>query len=337
MAMFNQSGYSVTPIRVRYWQRAPSIERRASSWPMSTRGLLLIARGRKADNLTFSYPRSLNRAKYIMIKLIQICIILTAMCCISASAQDTKQLASTGSVNSHETSIPVNAQILIQAYPELNLMYVDNHIVFQDGTSIIYDDGIQKDYLNVMDHSDIEDMFSMDYLSEGNPGYLQDAGRSRCEDFFKKVYGENAKAVKQNLNDVKWFGTTVKFNRINGAAKQLQKVADEIQSNYPEYIPYMKSSGTFYWRKVRGSERLSSHSYGIAIDIAVKQSDYWRWGNPKAKETDEIGYKNRIPLKIAEIFEKHGFIWGGRWYHYDTMHFEYRPEILKMHQEKSKP
>ncbi|MDP3291618.1 MAG: M15 family metallopeptidase, partial [Sulfuricurvum sp.] len=24
----------------------------------------------------------------------------------------------------------------------------------------------------------------------------------------------------------------------------------------------------------------------------------------------------------------HGFIWGGRWYHYDTMHFEYRPELL---------
>ena len=28
------------------------------------------------------------------------------------------------------------------------------------------------------------------------------------------------------------------------------------------------------------------------------------------------------------IFEKHGFIWGGRWYHYDTMHFEYRPEMI---------
>jgi len=21
-------------------------------------------------------------------------------------------------------------------------------------------------------------------------------------------------------------------------------------------------------------------------------------------------------------------VWGGKWYHYDTMHFEYRPEIL---------
>ena len=39
-------------------------------------------------------------------------------------------------------------------------------------------------------------------------------------------------------------------------------------------------------------------------------------------------YKNRIPMEIVRIFEKHGFIWGGRWSHYDTMHFEYRPELL---------
>ena len=32
-------------------------------------------------------------------------------------------------------------------------------------------------------------------------------------------------------------------------------------------------------------------------------------------------------MEIVRIFEKHGFIWGGRWYHYDTMHFEYRPEL----------
>jgi hypothetical protein len=29
-----------------------------------------------------------------------------------------------------------------------------------------------------------------------------------------------------------------------------------------------------------------------------------------------------------DAFEAEGFIWGGRWYHYDTMHFEYRPELL---------
>ena len=37
---------------------------------------------------------------------------------------------------------------------------------------------------------------------------------------------------------------------------------------------------------------------------------------------------NQIPIQIVRIFEKHGFIWGGFWYHFDTMHFEYRPELL---------
>ncbi len=264
-----------------------------------------------------------------MIKTNIITIIFSAMCSFSAFAQDSDVHSASDSATDIAAIIPENALRLIHAYPNLQLRFEDNHIIFQDGSSIIYDDGRQKDYVSMMDHSDIEDMFSMNYYSDGNPGYLQDAGRSRCEAFFKKMYGEDSKTVKKNLVNVKWFGTTIKFNRINGAAEQLQKVANEIQQNHPELISYMKSSGTFYWRKVRGSERLSSHSYGIAIDIAVKQSDYWRWGNPKAKETDKIDYKNRIPTDLVEIFEKHGFIWGGRWYHYDTMHFEYRPEILE--------
>jgi len=33
---------------------------------------------------------------------------------------------------------------------------------------------------------------------------------------------------------------------------------------------------------------------------------------------------------LIAIFEDHGFIWGGQWYHYDTMHFEYRPELIEI-------
>jgi hypothetical protein len=27
------------------------------------------------------------------------------------------------------------------------------------------------------------------------------------------------------------------------------------------------------------------------------------------------------------VFEREGFIWGGKWYHFDPIHFEYRPEL----------
>ena len=39
--------------------------------------------------------------------------------------------------------------------------------------------------------------------------------------------------------------------------------------------------------------------------------------------------RNNYPQEIVELFEKHGFIWGGKWSHFDLMHFEYRPEMVK--------
>jgi hypothetical protein len=65
---------------------------------------------------------------------------------------------------------------------------------------------------------------------------------------------------------------------------------------------------------------------GIAIDIAVKHAHYWQWEKSNAQGHDI--WRNSIPNTIVAIFEKYGFIWGGKWYHYDTMHFEYRPELI---------
>ena len=53
---------------------------------------------------------------------------------------------------------------------------------------------------------------------------------------------------------------------------------------------------------------------------------YWLWSKPDAQ--GRFPYRNSIPPEIVTVFERHGFIWGGRWSHYDTMHFEYRPEII---------
>ena len=35
-----------------------------------------------------------------------------------------------------------------------------------------------------------------------------------------------------------------------------------------------------------------------------------------------------MPRTVLKVLEQEGFVWGGRWFHYDTMHFEYRPELL---------
>ena len=235
-------------------------------------------------------------------------------------------------IYSEAQTIPDHAMTIIKAYPQFRLHYNDNAIVFVDGTKIVYDDGKKKGFVEMLDNCDIEDMFSMSYDAKSSvPGYLNDCGRGRNEQLFKKMYGRNETEVRKNLTTVEWFGQKVLFTKINGANKQLEKVAAELK-NKPHLKKYLIKASTFYWRKVRGAQRQSAHSYGMTIDINTSYSNFWLWTNPKSSETDKLKYENRIPKEIVEVFEKYGFIWGGRWYHYDTMHFEYRPEFLPNHQ-----
>lgn len=231
--------------------------------------------------------------------------------------------------NANGSDLNAGVQALTTAYPDFIDRVENNIVYFRDGSTMVYDDQRTKNFNTLLDEGDVEDMFFVRYdASVTPPAYLHDAGRSRSEALFKKMYGNSAAAVKTNLVRVPWFGKSVEFTSVNGAADSLKKVAAEI-AKYPELRKYLDSSGTFYWRPVRGAKRLSAHSYGIAFDIAVPHSDYWLWKNKNATETSKILYANKFPKKIVEIFERYGFIWGGAWYHYDTMHFEFRPEILR--------
>lgn len=240
---------------------------------------------------------------------------------------DTFKLQQIDEETQFSDSIPQGARILIESYPQAQLRYQDNKIIFPDGTAFAYDDGRKKSFDEQLDNSDIEDCFAIPYQMSGTPTYLADGGRGRCDEFYKKMYGESSANVQKKLTTINWFGTQIKVTKINNVDKQLQAVAKEL-AQYPELHKYLEKPQTFYWRKVRGANRQSSHSYGIALDIGVTYSNYWLWTYPRALETTQIKYINRFPEKIAQIFEKYGFIWGGRWYHFDTMHFEYRPEII---------
>ena len=232
--------------------------------------------------------------------------------------------------NDAHSAIPAGAKALLEAYPDFITDYRDNKIIFKDGTEMTYDDGRKKSFVEKLDDADIEDMFAFRYEQDTwTPSFQQDAGRSRCEALFKKMYGNSAAEVRKHLVNVPWFGQNVQFTTVNGADKHLKAVRDEL-AKHPELKAYFKSEGTFYWRQVRGAKRQSAHSYGMTIDTGGNYKTYWLWAKPGAKETDKVLYKNKMPQEIVKIFEKHGFIWGGRWYHYDTMHFEYRPEILIM-------
>ncbi|MDR0683936.1 MAG: M15 family metallopeptidase [Spirochaetaceae bacterium] len=88
------------------------------------------------------------------------------------------------------------------------------------------------------------------------------------------------------------------------------------------------------WRNVAGSGSRSYHSYGIAIDLLEIQQPgketYWQWTRSKGVNWRTVTAEQRLdpPGAVIRAFEEHGFIWGGTWPWYDTMHFEYRPELL---------
>ena len=171
----------------------------------------------------------------------------------------------------------------------------------------------------------IGDQFSIPYprgCPLRTPGNDEDPGRLRNEPFFRAMYGGSRTEVAKTLTPVKWFGSTLQATTTNNVDKRLRAVAADLAQR-PDLARYLsKPGGGFNWRKIAGENVSSMHSFGIAFDINVAFSDYWRWsGGVKA-------YRNRIPCDIGEVFERHGFIWGAKWFHFDTMHFEYRPELL---------
>ncbi len=235
-------------------------------------------------------------------------------------------------VQAHCKKTPDN---LLKAYSDHITGVAGNNIIWKDGTIMPFDDGKRKKSIDaLLNFPDLEDQLSMDY-PEGKldtaPPLNSDPGRVRYEPFFLKMYGHSSNEVKARLTAVTWLKGTdnkrILVTSVNGVDKKLQAISNELDALPEKIKKYAENiSGTFNWRTISGSKRLSPHSFGIAIDINVNYSNYWKWDEPMP--FGKIKYKNRIPLEIVDIFEKHGFIWGGKWYHYDTMHFEYRPELL---------
>ena len=158
-----------------------------------------------------------------------------------------------------------------------------------------------------------------------------DPGRVRVEALFRALYGDCRKGALAKTRKVPWVpkhgGGSVTFTTAQGADKALEAVSEELDRLPASFTKYLApSAGTYNCRAIAGTERMSMHAYAAAIDINTKQTTYWQWVKPGADGL--YHWSNKIPPEIVAAFEKHGFIWGGRWYHFDTMHFEYRPELL---------
>jgi hypothetical protein len=233
-----------------------------------------------------------------------------------------------------QAQIPDPVRILLKYYSQIT-KYENNRVYCKNGDSFIYDDGKKKDSQELLDNPDIEDMFAYTYQRGSLSAPIErnyDPGRIRHEGLFKAIYGSSKNEVMKNLTTVVWCPKTarqmIRISTINNIHKRVMDISKELDE-HPEWKKYYSNiGGTFNWRNIAGTKRISFHSFGITMDINTKHSHYWQWDCKCTDESIQIPYRNVIPQGIVDIFEKHGFIWGGKWYHYDTMHFEYRPELV---------
>ena len=230
-------------------------------------------------------------------------------------------------------SIAVSVDDLIRAYPDALKGFDGTNLIWRDGTRMPVGDGRpDKSLAEQLRAGSILDQLRLPYPAGAPllPAPRDDPGRVRNRAFFDKMYGD-CRTGQVALVPVIWlphsWGHAVSITSVNGADRQLAAVSRELDAlpadDKKKYL--YPVGGTYACRSVASAGQRSMHAWGAAIDINPAFSDYWLWHQSGSVVP---AYVNRVPLEVVAVFERHGFIWGGRWAHFDTMHFEYRPELV---------
>lgn len=245
------------------------------------------------------------------------------------------QPASAQPGSGYETTAKRDLLALMLAYPD-DVVGVEKDgqtvsVLMRSGDSVVYDDRKAKSFEEKLAGADIQDMMeqpyplqSLDTLKAGN----DDPGRIRCYAFLKAVYGATQGCVEANLVSADTGAGGCPFNAKNNAAAALAAAFSDagalMRGDEGVYGFVYPLGGTFNYRVIAGTGLLSPHAFGIAVDLRRDCRDYWQWANRQQGQSRLDEY----PRALVGVFESHGFIWGGKWAHFDLLHFEYRPELI---------
>ena len=161
----------------------------------------------------------------------------------------------------------------------------------------------------------------------------------RDNTFLDMLYGASTR-VSMDLNMSKMSALGRKTEGHSMVVEKLKIVDKEVtelastNANVKDFLDSLQMVSGYLWRNISKSSNRSYHSYGVAFDLLPKTTRgkqvYWDWSRVHYKHWYSIPYSKRWmpPDELIKIFERHGFVWGGKWQFFDTMHFEYRPEII---------
>ena len=161
----------------------------------------------------------------------------------------------------------------------------------------------------------------------------------RSAQFFDDLWrAHNRSESYDRIKTIRFLGYTVTVHSL--ILENLSLVEEQIitasktDPQVQAWIKNISSLDGWTWRNIAETQSRSYHSYGLAVDILPRsyggKETYWLWASNRKAEWWNISYNERFhpPAAVIKAFEKYGFIWGGKWLYFDTMHFEYRPEIL---------
>ncbi|MDR1418836.1 MAG: M15 family metallopeptidase [Treponema sp.] len=156
------------------------------------------------------------------------------------------------------------------------------------------------------------------------------------------LYGGLARReVESNIVRMNFLGKNINVHRditenLRRIDARIRTIAAGTAAGAAETAAFIASIGQiggYNWREIRGSRRLSYHRWGLAVDIQPGgtggKAVYWLWEQRRNPLWMLIPPEGRWqpPEEVIRAFENEGFIWGGKWHLFDTMHFEYRPEL----------
>jgi len=160
----------------------------------------------------------------------------------------------------------------------------------------------------------------------------------RSDDFYKMIFGETEREIRKHCREIRFLHRMAFVNTLCiPALKQVEaEILRQAEEN-PDVASFVKNIRILYsfkQKEIVGSQNSSFHGYGLAVDLVPRSYDkkhvYWKWSAVYYKDWHRIPVQQRWspPQPVIDAFERNGFVWGGKWVHFDVIHFEYRPEII---------
>jgi len=234
----------------------------------------------------------------------------------------------------------------LQAYGPLidDVTYLGDDAVFTArGHVIHFLDGrmLAKDHLAQAD--EFEPFFfrySLGPLREPLPA---EDGPGQSTDVLEAFFGRTEAEIRLHCASAAFLGrrlfvNTLLLEPLQGVERDILAAAKR-EPEVAKWLGELKVAYSFMDKGIAGSNTRSYHAWGLAVDLVPEsyggKEVYWRWSrvfNREGWSGIPLSQRWRPPRAVVEAFQRHGFVWGGKWAHFDQIHFESRPEILLYNQ-----